>query len=333
MAIYEFIVGIFSAIVGRITEGIVKHLLGHKPKTTNVTVTHTSQVVLVVAPSTLLAYKFPLTDRTRDILQIPKNHGEVSPKLIIPTQGLVSRSQFIDCSMDTLIIQAAEPVRCFSCGQARRWGAFLNNNWYCTDHVHPHITQMVDKGKKTLELVPQNDGSWGQIESLLREGEGSKMIRDDVTIQALISGASETGIICGSDAHTSGHFYEFWIDHGREHFGEPCMEIWFSCRIEGWLNNTVCAVALFHSSENGGALVDFDNAYRTENGFVCVNTGDIVLESNVVSFCDWSLIMPYSQLHLARGYHLLKCQVGIYSRSAQKYILYSEWQAFNVNQL
>jgi hypothetical protein len=164
-----------------------------------------TQTVIAVAPTTLVQYEFPLTSYTRDILEIPRSASIIPPRLILPGQGIVSRGTFLDHAMDSMVMPANEPVLCSRCGQRRLWGAFINNHWYCADHLYPYLTDLADGERDLVSLAPTESSPWHHVEPVLAQSKGNALITGDPTIRALMASTTSPRV--------SSEFREFWTEH------------------------------------------------------------------------------------------------------------------------
>jgi hypothetical protein len=79
----------------------------------------------------------------------------------------------------------------------------------------------------------------------------------------------------------------------------------------------------------GGPLIDFDNEYRTANGYVGV-WEDFIPPYEPTNYPDFQMFMPYAQLHLAPGITELMCKIFIKDRSlpVEQDLSSSAWTQF-----
>jgi len=81
---------------------------------------------------------------------------------------------------------------------------------------------------------------------------------------------------------------------------------------------------------NGTVLKDSNNLYKATDGQVSVSSNFIpIFETS--TFNDFVMFMPYDELHLIKGNHRLKFNVGIFDHNNRQ-IATSNYVYFYVNQ-
>lgn len=117
-----------------------------------------------------------------------------------------------------------------------------------------------------------------------------------------------------------------------EYFGhETGMAIHCAFTIYNALHEKCRAVAFFYF-ESGEQLRDFNNEFKTTEGYSAA-WEDFVPPWNDAAFTGDAAVrifMPYSELHLGSGEHQLKFYIGLYSYDMNSYFAFSPWYHFDL---
>ena len=105
--------------------------------------------------------------------------------------------------------------------------------------------------------------------------------------------------------------FEIWVDHNQYKDSVKGMRIHVKFNVHNFKDAKGAVVAYFHK-ENGDALKDTNGSYNTTSG--TVSTIGNFQPSHLKSlYNDYTLFMPYKELHLARGKHKLKFHIRIFN--------------------
>jgi hypothetical protein len=109
-----------------------------------------------------------------------------------------------------------------------------------------------------------------------------------------------------------GRFIDIRVDYnvyesGQEGMG---MRIHTKFSVDNLKGIPCRATAYFHFS-SGEKLRDFNNSYRATDGQVVVSS-DFTPNNDYMIYKDFTLFMPYSELHMADGKYNLKFDVQLY---------------------
>ncbi|HRD67493.1 MAG TPA: hypothetical protein PKY50_15220 [Candidatus Competibacter sp.] len=117
----------------------------------------------------------------------------------------------------------------------------------------------------------------------------------------------------GGPPPVTAHVEEIWKEFDVVQDGRLGMRIhvWFS--LAGRRGET-CHLAVLYSFIDGQPLKDFNQAYRTAQGDVCVGRG-FTPSGDDQRFEDFQLFMPYDELHLTTGRHDLSYRACLYDSS------------------
>ncbi|MDR3235565.1 MAG: BACON domain-containing protein [Prevotellaceae bacterium] len=122
---------------------------------------------------------------------------------------------------------------------------------------------------------------------------------------------------------------KIWVEHnvscGWNRFG---MKIHVKFHVNGMLNKQGRCAAYFYF-QNGNELKDYNGQYKSSDGRVAVGDSFKATYENSV-WNDYSLVLPYDELHLNRGAYYLKFFVGIFDNNS-KQIATSEYVNFTYN--
>ncbi|MCU0724657.1 MAG: hypothetical protein MUE73_02540 [Planctomycetes bacterium] len=108
---------------------------------------------------------------------------------------------------------------------------------------------------------------------------------------------------------------EVWVTHNHPVGNGWGMAIHVRVVVSGLRGQAVNLVAWFFGGD-GTRLNDFDGAYRTQDGQVSAALTLTPLY-DVAEFPECIVVVPYDQLHLAPGRHLLGLTLGVFSGATQ----------------
>jgi len=120
-------------------------------------------------------------------------------------------------------------------------------------------------------------------------------------------------------AQTRGRIEQFRVEHGvYDQNGAKGIRIHVRFWVEHGGGRPIKLIAYFHWG-SGERLVDADGAYRAADGQVCAASGTLIPRSDMSLWSDYSLFMPYRQLHIGSpGRHRLKFDVWLWDLSAAR---------------
>ncbi len=183
----------------------------------------------------------------------------------------------------------------------------------------PSWCRVINQTADSFQIVCQsNDGEaredWFKIKS------GDKEVRINVE-----QAAGKTG--------PSAKFENIWVEHNvleipYNIYSRRGMRIHVKFSVEGMLNKRGDCVVWFYFS-NGEVLKDYNRLYRTSDGQVAAS-GKFKPTYESCIFNDFTIFMPYDELHLSRGYHHLKFKIGLFDHN-DKQMATSEETHFSVN--
>ncbi len=121
------------------------------------------------------------------------------------------------------------------------------------------------------------------------------------------------------------------VDHNVYENGKKGMRIHALARIAGLQGYEAQIAAYFHFSD-GTALKDYDDTYDTTDGCVAVHK-NVNPKYEETRWDDFTLFMPYDQLHLSKGKSSCKFYLTVWdhSESTSSKLTESEWVTFDYN--
>lgn len=150
-------------------------------------------------------------------------------------------------------------------------------------------------------------------------------------ITATTDPGSGTAPAPAPDAGTpSGNFVKVWADHNVQRDGRTGMLIHAHFIIQGARQDT-CQIAAYFYYANGEILKDFDQDYRASDGQASVGE-EFTPEYDSTEFEDYTLFMPYDELHMEAGNHELKFDLQVHHQPSGKVAVQSEYTSFTLNQ-
>ncbi|MDR1348832.1 MAG: hypothetical protein LBJ63_10510 [Prevotellaceae bacterium] len=128
----------------------------------------------------------------------------------------------------------------------------------------------------------------------------------------------------------SAKFENIWVVHNvlenpYNIYSRKGMQIHVKFSVNGMLSKQGQLCVWFYFAD-GTALKDYNNAYKTSTGQVCAYDSFKATYENSI-WNDFVLFMPYDELHLNRGSHNCKFQIGAFDNSNNQ-IATSEYQSF-----
>ena len=107
-----------------------------------------------------------------------------------------------------------------------------------------------------------------------------------------------------------------WVEHNQNQNGQAGMRIHTKFKVNRFKGKPGIACAYFYFRD-GKPLKDLNKRYLTQDGKVAVGWFFQPGYVNTI-YEDYTLFMPYSELHMAEGRHELKFMVQIFNRSTAK---------------
>ncbi len=116
-------------------------------------------------------------------------------------------------------------------------------------------------------------------------------------------------------------FEQVWVVHNvwenpYNMYSRKGMQIHIKFSVQGMLKKRGDCVVWF-SFSNGIALKDYNGAYRTSDGQVAASGKFTPGYENSI-YNDFVIFMPYDELHLTRGFHNLKFEIGLFDHNGRQ---------------
>jgi serine/threonine-protein kinase len=127
-----------------------------------------------------------------------------------------------------------------------------------------------------------------------------------------------------------GNFVNVRLEHNIQRDGRNGMLIHAHFTVQGARQDNCQITAYFHYA-NGEVLKDFDQDYKTDDGQVSV-WEDFAPQYDSTEFEDFTLFMPYDELHMAAGNHELKFDLQVHHLPSGKIAAESPYVSFTLNQ-
>lgn len=108
----------------------------------------------------------------------------------------------------------------------------------------------------------------------------------------------------------SSAFNNIWVEHNQSKDGQMGMMIHVSFNVNN-LQGQNCALNVWFNYKNGSKLMDFNGLYKSTDGQVSIFSSFTPGYENT-SYNDFQVFMPYDELHMQRGRHDLKFNMGIF---------------------
>jgi serine/threonine-protein kinase len=128
----------------------------------------------------------------------------------------------------------------------------------------------------------------------------------------------------------SGNFVKVWADHNVQREGRTGMLIHSHFVIQG-ARQATCQIAAYFYYANGDVLKDFDQDYRASDGQASVGE-EFTPQYDSTEFEDYTLFMPYDELHMEAGNHDLKFDMQVHHQPSGKVAVQSPYVSFTLNQ-
>lgn len=106
-------------------------------------------------------------------------------------------------------------------------------------------------------------------------------------------------------------FRSVWVEEGVEQAGLMGLRVHASFTLSNLPGENCRAVAWFYDEISGEPLEDFNGLYSTSTGDVSVGV-DFAAKDVFADFTDFSLFLPYDELHLEGGNYMIKFQIGLF---------------------
>lgn len=131
---------------------------------------------------------------------------------------------------------------------------------------------------------------------------------------------------------TSGKINRTWLTYNASRgFGYSLtygLEIHIDFEVDN-LSGKTCEIAVYFEFDNGVILKDYNNNYRTTDGQVAISS-NFVPPYTGTRFNDFTLFIPYSELHIASGVHNLRYNIIIFDKSTNKAVCRSGYYNFGL---
>ena len=128
----------------------------------------------------------------------------------------------------------------------------------------------------------------------------------------------------------SGNFVSVSVQHNIQRDGRTGMLIHAHFVIQGARQDN-CQLAAYFHYESGEILKDFDGDYKTGDGQASV-WEDFIPQYDSTEFEDFTLFMPYDELHMEPGEYKLKFNLQAHHRPSGKVAAESPYVIFTLNQ-
>ncbi|MDO5395703.1 MAG: BACON domain-containing protein [Bacteroidales bacterium] len=225
-------------------------------------------------------------------LYLHKRAGE-SGYLTVDNKTSVSASFGASRSSETFYVQT----------DADSWSTWGVPSW-CT---------ITEKTSTSFKIVCDANTTSYPRSDYMKIKAGDKEVRIDIT-QAAGQVSSAT-------------INRIWVDHNTYNWGQIGMTIHIDFSVNGLKNHSICPVAYFYYS-NGNKLNDYDGLYRTTEGQVAIEGDKSNADYDGTRWSDYTLFMPYAQLHMAPGSYILQFQIYIKDKTTDKFLVGPESQNF-----
>jgi serine/threonine protein kinase len=146
---------------------------------------------------------------------------------------------------------------------------------------------------------------------------------DDTGLTALYQLLEKTG-------KKSGSFEKIWVDQNVYEKAGKGMKIHAKFTVRNVKNVRCRAVAYFHF-DSGEPLKDFNDSYYTIGGHVSVGV-DFTPSYDDSVFKDFTLFIPYSELHLDKGKHNLRFKIDLHDHATNTHFAISDYVYFQATQ-
>jgi hypothetical protein len=122
-----------------------------------------------------------------------------------------------------------------------------------------------------------------------------------------------------------GAIQQVWTDHNVFEGGQKGMRIHAKFTVDNY-KDIKCRMTAYFYFANGDKLKDYNGAYKTDDGQVSVGKDFNPTYVNAI-YNDYTVFLPYDELHLGTGKFSLKYQVKLY-RQGGEFFASSEYQTF-----
>lgn len=181
-----------------------------------------------------------------------------------------------------------------------------------------------DEMEISIDYNPNKSTRQGTVS--LKTQNGAKQ-QDIVIVQSAGNGKKNANAVIN----------KIWVEHDKYQGNLKGMLIHVSFNVEYKFNQAIRIYAFFQYRD-GEYLKDFDNKYRSGDGYVYIDNvisgiGTLVPNYTYCTWGDFAMFMPYSQLDFTEGAlknEPLKLEVGVWDESASKTIGNLKSYNFNV---
>jgi len=191
-----------------------------------------------------------------------------------------------------------------------------------------------------LDVIPKYDDSLWEDVALFMPYQQLHLTGDRNNLSMRITVQDESGTSPKALVRSNSRSFNYthpgaWatLDDVRTEFdvvqsGKKGMRIHAYVKTNGMKGKQTEVTAYFQFS-SGTKLKDFDQKYRTSDGYVCV-TDRVTPSYDASEWKDFVLFIPYDQLHLAKGEHSCRYDIRVWDLSGARAVklVESDWQNF-----
>ena len=160
-------------------------------------------------------------------------------------------------------------------------------------------------------------GALVMLSQKLTKDQQTQETQPEDTAPATTAPATTTPSEAPPAATTLGaNFVQVWVEHNIQRDGRTGMLIHSHFVIQGARQDKCQLSAYFHYA-NGDILKNFDDDYGTGDGQVSV-WEDFTPQYDQTEIEDFTLFLPYDELHMAQGHHELKFDLQIHHQPSGK---------------
>ncbi|MBK6904178.1 MAG: hypothetical protein IPH04_15595 [Saprospirales bacterium] len=160
---------------------------------------------------------------------------------------------------------------------------------------------------KSARLAAVTNG-WLEAEN---QNEAVKPIRSEPTEKPVSPVITVVPKSPADPQRASAVFRRVWVEQGVEEGGVKGLRVHASFILSHLPGEKCKAVAWFYDEASGEPLEDFNGLYSTSTGDVSAGV-DFVPSDVSSDFTDFSLFLPYDELHLEEGNYRIKFQIGLF---------------------
>lgn len=176
----------------------------------------------------------------------------------------------------------------------------------------PSWCTITDKTATSFKIVCEANTSSSSRSDYMKIKAGDKEVKIDIT-----QASGQTAKI-----------NKIWVDYNVYSGDQKGMKIHIDFNVNGCKGHTIRPVAYFYFSD-GSKLKDYDDSYCTTDGQVSVGYSDDATYDGT-HWSDFTLFMPYKQLHLGTGNYDLYFIIDVRNKTTDKVLVSSEKQSFTI---